>query len=307
MTPAPPALVSVIGPVEPALLIAWTAHYRTLGITGFRLAFHFPDHVLSPWRHQLLATAAELGIAPVTVSAGPWHEHTNTELRDALREQAGPGWHLLADSDEFHTFPAPLEEVIATAEETGRAVVGGVMLDRAAADGRLAHWRPETGLDHVFPLGGHLTHRLLRGDPRKIVLAQPGIAVASGNHRAPGHKPDPDALACVHHFKWRAGVLEDLRRRVERFTCGGGWNGSPPASGPSRARPYGTRPGGYWTTSTGTTGASTSPTPAWSSAAWPWTVCRRAGRPRPAASSPGGGRLSRTATGSGARSARMGT
>ncbi|MEU1824197.1 glycosyltransferase family 2 protein [Streptomyces abikoensis] len=220
MTPAPPVLVAVIGPVEPALLTAWTAHYRALGITDFRLAFHFPDHAPDAWRDQLLATAAQLGVAPATVSSGPWHEHTNTDLRDALREQAGTGWHLLADSDELHTYPAPLTEVIAAAEEAGRQVVGGLMLDRVAPDGRLAHWRPETGLDRAFPLGGHLTHRLLRGDPRKIVLARSGTAVASGNHRAPGHKPDPDTLACVHHFKWRAGILDDLRRRVENFTSG---------------------------------------------------------------------------------------
>ncbi|MGK5543348.1 glycosyltransferase family 2 protein [Streptomyces sp. URMC 127] len=220
MTPVPPALVAVIGPVEPALLISWTAHYRVLGITDFRLAFHFPDHVPTAWRDQLLATAAELGITPATVSAGPWHEHTNTDLRDALREQAGPGWHLLADSDELHTFPAPLEKVIVTAERAGRVVVGGLMLDRVAPDGRLAHWRPETGLDRAFPLGGHLTHRLLRGDPRKIVLARSEVSVASGNHRAPGQRPDPDTLACVHHFKWRSGVLDDLRRRVENFASG---------------------------------------------------------------------------------------
>ncbi|MFC4612247.1 hypothetical protein ACFO9E_31505 [Streptomyces maoxianensis] len=61
------------------------------------------------------------------------------------------------------------------------------------------------------------TVRLLHGDPRKIVLVRSGTAVASGNHRAPGHKPDPDALACVHHFKWRSGVLDDLWRRAERF------------------------------------------------------------------------------------------
>ncbi|WP_228456608.1 hypothetical protein [Streptomyces durbertensis] len=145
---------------------------------------------------------------------------TPTELRDALREQAGPGWHLLADSDEFHTFPAPLAEVTVTAEKSGRQVVGGLMLDRVAADGRLADWRPEAGLDRAFPLGGHLTHRLLHGDPRKIVLARSGVPVASGNHRAHGHRPDSDTLACVHHFKWRMGVLDDLRRRVERFTAG---------------------------------------------------------------------------------------
>ncbi|MFD0381381.1 hypothetical protein ACFQ2B_00075 [Streptomyces stramineus] len=110
--------------------------------------------------------------------------------------------------------------MIVTAERAGRVVVGGLMLDRVTPDGRLAHWRPETGLDRAFPLGGHLTHRLLHGDPRKIVLVHAGVPVASGNHRAPGHKPDPGALACVHHFKWRAGVLDDLRRRAQNFASG---------------------------------------------------------------------------------------
>ncbi|MGW2375524.1 glycosyltransferase family 2 protein [Kitasatospora sp. NPDC001683] len=228
MTPAAPALVAVIGPVEPALLIAWTSHYRRLGIERFHLAFHFAEHVPDAWRRQLLGTARELDLPTGQVSTGPWHEHTNTELRDALRQQAGPGWHLLADSDEFHTYPATLSDVAAEAEENGRAVVGGLMLDRVSADGRLALWRPESGLDRAFPLGGHLTHRLLQGDPRKIVLALSDVTVASGNHRAPGRRPDSHTLACVHHFKWRAGVLDDLRRRVDRFTSGA-WTEHTPA------------------------------------------------------------------------------
>ncbi|MER6303064.1 glycosyltransferase family 2 protein [Kitasatospora sp. NPDC001539] len=228
MTPAAPALVAVIGPVEPALLTAWTSHYRRLGIERFHLAFHFAEHVPDAWRRQLLGTARELDLPTGQVSTGPWHEHTNTELRDALRQQAGPGWHLLADSDEFHTYPATLGEVTVEAEENGRAVVGGLMLDRVSADGRLALWRPESGLDRAFPLGGHLTHRLLQGDPRKIVLALSDVTVASGNHRAPGRRPDSHTLACVHHFKWRAGVLDDLRRRVDRFTSGA-WTEHTPA------------------------------------------------------------------------------
>ncbi|MFG3384209.1 glycosyltransferase family 2 protein [Streptomyces sp. NPDC047999] len=220
MTLIPPTLVAVIGPVEPALLAAWTAHYREFGIERFLLAFHFPDHVPDAQRHELLAATHTLGIVPTQVSTGPWHEHTNTELRDALRETAGPGWHLIADADEFQTYPAPLADVITQAQDTGRKVVGGLMLDRVAADGSLAPWRPGPGLERAFPLGGHLTHRLLQGDPRKIVLAHSSVTVASGNHRAPGHRPDPDTLACVHHFKWRSGVLDDLRRRVERFSSG---------------------------------------------------------------------------------------
>lgn len=231
----PPTLVAVIGPVEPALLAAWTTHYRQMGIERFLLAFHFPDHVPRVQRHRLLAALHGLGIIPAQVSTGPWHEHTNTNLRDVLREQAGNGWHLIADADEFHTYPAPLTDVVARAEATGHRTVGGLMLDRVAADGSLASWNPDLGLDRAFPLGGHLTHRLLEGDPRKIVLAHSSATVASGNHRAPGHKPDPATLACVHHFKWRAGVLDDLRRRVEHFSSGV-WTEDTPAVRSEAAR-----------------------------------------------------------------------
>jgi hypothetical protein len=220
MSLAPPALIAVIGPVEPPLLTAWIRHYRNLGIEQFYLAFHFSDHVSDSQRYDLVASCRESDISPAAVHRGPWHEHTNAELRDALRQQAGGGWHLFADSDEFQHYPASIPEILATAEASGRSVVGGVLLDRVSPDGHLTTWREEIGLDRSFPLGGHLTHRLLRGDPRKIVLARSCVAVASGNHRAPGHKPDLNILVCVHHFKWRSGVLEDLRRRVEKFSSG---------------------------------------------------------------------------------------
>ncbi|MFI7093965.1 hypothetical protein [Streptomyces lydicus] len=102
------------------------------------------------------------------------------------------------------------------------------MLDRVAAGGHLTGWPPDGGLDLAYPLGGHFTHRLLHGDPRKIVLARHDITVASGNHRAPGHRPDADRICAVHHFKWRSGVLDDLRRRVQHFQAGT-WQEQSPA------------------------------------------------------------------------------
>ena len=220
MPSPPPALIAGVGPVEPPLLAAWVRHYRWLGVERFLIAFHLPDHVPDLRRHELQAAVRELGIIPTGTSTGPWHEHTNTQLRNALRHRAGPGWHLLADADEFQQYPAPLAEVITQADKSGHRVVGGLMLDRVAASGRLTGWRPEGGLDLAYPLGGHLTHRLLHGDPRKIVLARHDVAVASGNHRASGHRPDADRICAVHHFKWRAGVLDDLRRRVQHFSSG---------------------------------------------------------------------------------------
>lgn len=223
-----PVVIAVIGPVEPPLLIAWITHYRRLGIERFQIAFHFPDHVPLARQRDLQAVARETGVIPHLVSRGPWHEHTNTHLRDELRHQAGPGWHLIADVDEFHHYPASLDATIAQAETGGYRVVGGLLLDRVAADGRLVGWTPLGPLDRVYPLGGHLSHRLLHADPRKIVLARHHVPLASGNHRAPGHRPDIDHLVPVHHFKWRAGVLEDLRSRVRHFSTGE-WQEQSPA------------------------------------------------------------------------------
>ena len=215
-----PPLIAVIGPIEPALLTAWTSHYRALGVQRFQIAFHFPDHTAPAHSAQLLGLAADLGIGPALTSGGPWHEHTNTDLRERLRTLAGPGWHLLADSDEFHQFPTGIDEEITAAEHAGHAVIGGLLLDRVAADGELRRISPGLDLDSAFSLGGHLTYRLLHGDPRKIVAVRSDVVVASGNHRAPDYRPDPDRLVCVHHFKWRGGVLADLHQRVARFGAG---------------------------------------------------------------------------------------
>ncbi|MEV8389157.1 MULTISPECIES: glycosyltransferase family 2 protein [unclassified Streptomyces] len=215
-----PTLIAVVGPVEPALLTAWIGHYRWLGVERFLLAFHFPEHVPDQLRHELQGVCRQAGVMPAGTSSGPWHEHTNARIRDALRHQAGDGWHLFADVDEFQQYPAPLREVVAQADRSHHPVVGGLLLDRVSASGRLTGWNPRGGLDLAYPLGGHLTHRLLHGDPRKIVLARHDIPLSSGNHRAPGHRPDPDRLCAVHHFKWRSGILDDLRRRVHHFSTG---------------------------------------------------------------------------------------
>ncbi|MGW3154607.1 glycosyltransferase family 2 protein [Streptomyces sp. NPDC001089] len=225
--PVPPPLIAVIGPVEPALLRAWVAHYRTLGIERFLLGFHFPAHVPAERRHQLQDTCRELGIIPTVISRGPWHEHTNPRLRDGLRDLAGSGWHLLADADELHAYPAPLDEVIAAAERSGTGTVGGLMLDRVTADGSLTGWDPARGLDEAYPLGGFLTHRLLHADPRKVVLAHSRVAVASGNHRAEGHRPT-NIPVVVHHFKWRDDVRADIERRADH-SANGTWKTASPA------------------------------------------------------------------------------
>jgi hypothetical protein len=239
MLSTPPALIAVVGPVEPALLAAWVHHYRGLGIDRFLIAFHFPEHVSDVRRHELQAACRELGIIPTGTSTGPWHEHTNTQLRDALRQTAGPGWHLLADADEFQQYPAPLSEVIAAAEGYGHRVVGGLMLDRVAASGHLPTWQPETGLDLTYPLGGHLTHRLLHGDPARsswLATTWPSPPATTGP-RATARTP----TAC-------ARCTTSSGDPASWTTCAAASATSPPAPGRSTPPPSGTKPAGRWPT-----------------------------------------------------------
>lgn len=232
--PAMPTLVALIGPVEPELFDTWTRHYRALGIERFVLGFHFPEHVPDQDRKQLLEACEQAGITPALVSTGPWHEHTNPELTGELRASAGDGWHLIADSDELHAYPAPLGQILERRQADGAKTVRGLMLDRVSGSGALTGWDPVIGLDVSYPLGGFLTHRLLRADPRKIVLAHASVGLSSGNHRAPGHRPTNQPPVIVHHFKWRAGIRADLERR-EAHSLDGSWHTDSPAI-PSEAR-----------------------------------------------------------------------
>ncbi|MGI8646657.1 MAG: hypothetical protein DLM55_10305 [Acidimicrobiales bacterium] len=204
-------LLSVIGPVEPALLEAFVAHYRKLGVKKFLLAFHFPEDV--PANDRLLDTAKELGVESKRVSFGPSHEEVNPKLYARLREEAGKGWHMIADSDEFHVYPEPVSKLIAQAEEEGTPVVEGLLFDRFA-QGDFPSLFVAQKLDSDYPLGGFLTHYVLGGEPTKVVLAQSGYELAPGNHEIKGHHGANLPLIPVHHFKWRHDVVSRMQDRV---------------------------------------------------------------------------------------------
>jgi hypothetical protein len=214
-------LIAVIGPVEPALLTEFVRHYRALGREQFLFAFHFTDQVATDTSDALVETCrAATGAGPAVLSRGPWHEPLHGELRDRLRELAGDGWHEIADIDEFHAHPAPVGAAIAAAEARNSPVIGGLLLDRVAADGSLRSWSPEVGLDVTYPLGGFLTAHMLGGNPRKVVLAHSSVPLTLGSHRSPAFRPVNEPLVPVHHFKWRHGIMDDLRRRVREHSSG---------------------------------------------------------------------------------------
>jgi len=221
-------LIAVIGPVEPHLFKEFIEHYRRVGVSDIFVAFHFIPEVPQHKRSAVLDVCNELVGPPALISQGPWHEDLHASLRDHLRSRAGTGWQILADIDEFHSYTDSPSDLIAAAEAVGSHQIGGILLDRVADDGKLCGWEPSKGLDATYSLGGFLTSRLLGGHPRKIVVAHSSVDLVLGSHRSVSGEPVNEPLVPVHHFKWRAGVLDDLKRRVEEHTRGS-WREFTPA------------------------------------------------------------------------------
>lgn len=215
-----PPLVAVIRAVEPDLLRAFVAHYRDRGVVDFVLGLHFTSHTPALARDRLVAACERLVGPPTVISQGPWHETVHSEIRDHLRVRAGAGWHVVANVDEFHDYPAPLVDLVAAAEQERSPIVGGLLLDRVAADGSIRPWTLEEGLEQAFPLGGYLTPRLLGGNPGKVVVAHSSVRLGLGSHRSLDDSPLNRPLVPVHHFKWRAGLVADLTLQVSEYASG---------------------------------------------------------------------------------------
>lgn len=214
-------LVAVVGGVRPELLDAFIRHYSNLGLSDASIGFHFTGEVAVSTESGLNGVLKEWGIKPRIVSRGPWHETTNSNIRDAMIRVDGAGWHLLADVDEFHDFEGDLSTLINRANLDGFSHVEGVLVDRFDRSGEFPLWDPSRTLDETYELGGFFTHAVLRGDPRKVVLAKRGVRVAHGNHWCDANQgPAFPTVIPVHHFKWQAGIVEVLRDRMEKFTSG---------------------------------------------------------------------------------------
>lgn len=227
----PPDLFAVVGPVDPRALHDFLTHYEDLGIGTIRLAVHIPmggpDEIDS-----LLSVVRQHGISEPPVERGPWNEWSNREALSSLRKNCSvPGWHVVADVDEFHQYPCSLADLIEEADRAQATAVAGVLVDRVHPLGDLAPWPPDGDSDSRFSLGGFLTPNVLGGDPRKIVLARSGVDLEIGQHWSANAKMlglDSSCLTLCHHFKWHLGVDKYLRGRKVAYESGE-WMESGPA------------------------------------------------------------------------------
>jgi len=200
------------GPVD--LLPHWLDHYLRLGVDQFVLC------VLSEGMSgQIDEIQSAIAGLPVRVHwFSDWTDERQQQvLRNALDDVGcrGEDWVVHADLDELNEFPAPVDELARAMEKAGRSAVHGNFVDRVSAGGWLVAAKPSPSLAEQYPIECVLTDRILKGFTEKIMLARHEVWVSGGHHKAGafsgGHVVGQWQDYRVHHFKWRAGLLERLR------------------------------------------------------------------------------------------------
>jgi len=140
-------------------------------------------------------------------------------------KRANYDWFLIADADEFHEYPSPLNDLLARCNEEHYDAVEGRLIDHVAPEGDICPLSGSPGIFQQFPRTVEVTE-MLGMNASKIVAHR--RTTFSGRLRRANHGIDPEfadstrilpKTCVIHHFKWHSRVIEKLRQRADYYQC----------------------------------------------------------------------------------------
>ena len=206
----------LIAPIylDAAILPHFLRHYSELGVTAFHFAINTRLNPTIADQVQALASSYPVhvdAVYEVDDVTSVVAEHLNAiRLRRAQPDE----WIAVTDLDEFFTLDRPLADILAHCDAQGHDHIVGRFVDRVAIDGRFPALAPAPSLFEQYPLGRRLTRNLLGGNDVKVVLHKARCEIIRGHHRIGGGRAAAPFVVDVHHFKWKAGVIERHRERL---------------------------------------------------------------------------------------------
>ena len=244
-------LLSCVGAARDLDLVGhFVRHYQDLGVAPDRV--HLIVHADSDASRALTTLVdrlGDLGIEPAEIWRGTYTSGAMWRRRRLLQRRLvlAHEWVVSADVDEFQVYPAPLTEVIDHLEERGLNVLQGPMIDRVARSGALTRVDRKRHPAEQFPVVADVMCSIGGGDPAesadgtvKMMLFRGDVLPGIGGHAPWIARHGPwrqegvryaagrpladfpeiaearwrfDQPVAVHHYKWTAGLVEDLRRR----------------------------------------------------------------------------------------------
>mmetsp|Transcript_43035 Transcript_43035/g.82104 ORF Transcript_43035/g.82104 Transcript_43035/m.82104 type:complete len:435 (+) Transcript_43035:1718-3022(+) len=226
------------------LLPQFIAHYEQLGVSKENMLFtiHVPPECNLPIVKSLIEQLHGNGIYYDTF-VGQWTSealmfHQAHKLKACT---ASSDWIIVADSDEFHEYPAPVPLFFQRLDRGNYNVVNGMFLDRVSLSGQL---KPLTNIPvhRQFPLGCRLHKVFNLGTPKKVMAFKGYLRINRGHHRlalcwfwarrqllhvSPWDQcppyPEPPTVKVyekrlnVHHFKWIEDQIESSKRKMHAY------------------------------------------------------------------------------------------
>ena len=156
----------------------------------------------------------------------PFNWERVTELYNETKLLKPADWWIVADDDEFHVYPKPINKLIEECEENGYQFITGAFLDRIGEDGKFPMIDDDSDIWNEFPLAGTFRYPISNACPNKTVVMKGIIQVTNGQHYAMVNDfedtyddrwvhdlryPVGDCFIQVNHFKWDVSVLNRLR------------------------------------------------------------------------------------------------
>jgi hypothetical protein len=156
----------------------------------------------------------------------PFNWERVTELYNETKLLKPDDWWIVADDDELHVYPKPINKLIEDCEENGYKFITGAFLDRIGEGGRFPNmYIDDRDIWKEFPLAGSFRLPVSNACPNKTVVVKGDIQITNGQHYAmiDGHDtygdrwnhplryPVDKCFIQVHHFKWDISVIGRLR------------------------------------------------------------------------------------------------
>ena len=167
-----------------------------------------------------------LGITPFEIIEGPKFQfELVTETYNRIKLTKPEEWWIVADDDELHVYPSPIQEMIQECEENGWEYITGGFLDRIGEYGDFPVVDPSTDLWEAFPYAGFFRYPLSGACPNKVCVMKGKVQISNGQHytlydgksvwgiegtKHPKRYPVEKGFVQVHHFKWDSTVLDRL-------------------------------------------------------------------------------------------------
>jgi hypothetical protein len=220
-----PAMINLFCTLEPTKidwLPQFVAHYRSLGVDRFLLSLQQEPTVAAQARlaqtSRFESALRGLGITQSFELTESYDSASVYRHQERISNQfvTKDDWIVWCDSDEFQVYPLPIAEVVQSCLAQGIDAITGILIDRIAADGSLPDFDPSRPVWEVFSRPCNVTGSIARGPMEKVAFARSDIRLRPGNHAPEDPKTKCAAQAIpIHHFKWHAGVIAQLRFRLD--------------------------------------------------------------------------------------------